>query len=76
MKKKIQDFKSFLSDYKDKNKYNEAFRTQSLKRISNIYISFLEKLNLLLYFIIVKRFLYEYENIIELNAKDKILLSN
>ena len=74
LKNKIQGFKSFLSDYNDKNKYNEAFRTESLKRISNIYSSFFEKLNLLLYFIIVKRMIYEYENPIELNAKDKINL--
>ena len=74
LRKKIQGFNAFLSDYRDKNKYDEIYRSESLRRISNIYASFLEKLNLLLYFIMVRRLVYEYENSIELNTKNKIIL--
>ena len=74
LRKKIHGFNAFLSDYRDKNKYDEIYRSESLRRISNIYSSFLEKLNLLLYFIMVRRLVYEYENSFELNVKNKIIL--
>ena len=78
MKEKINNFNNFLSDYNNKNKYDESFIIQSLKRIRNIYISFVKDLNSLIYLIIINRLLYEYEYEHEscnnLNVKNKIIL--
>ena len=76
LKEKISNFNNFLSDYNNKNKYDESFIIQSLKRIRNIYISFTKDLNSLIYLIIINRLLYEYEHesCNNLNVKNKIIL--
>ena len=74
LRAKIQVFKGFLDDYNNKNKLDESFRAQSLKRISNIYSSFLEKLSLYIYFIMIKRLTFEFQNLSKLNLKNKIIL--
>ena len=74
LKGKIKDFQDLLNDYNNKNKYDELFRAQSLKKIKNIYIAFQEKLNLLIYLIIVNRLLYEYQYLDILSDKNKINL--
>jgi len=76
LKEKINNFNNFLSDYNNKNKYDESFIIQSLKRIRNIYISFVKDLNSLIYLIIINRLLYEYEHesCNNLNVKNKIIL--
>ena len=74
LKEKIKDFQDLLNDYNNKNKYDESFRFQSLKKIQIIYIAFLEKLNLLIYLIIINRLLYEYQYLNILSDKNKINL--
>ena len=74
LNRKIKDFKDLLNDYNNKNKYDESFRAQSLKRIKNIYIAFIKKLNLLIYLIIINRILYEYRYLNILSYKNKINL--
>ena len=67
---KIENFKIFLNDY-NKQKYDPKL---SLKKIQQIYLPFLKKLNLLLYFYIIKRLIYEFENPFSLNPKNKTIL--
>ena len=68
--KKNENFNTFLNDY-NKQKYDPKL---SLKKIKQIYLPFLKKLNLLLYFYIVKRLIYEFENPFSLNPKNKTIL--
>ena len=74
LKKKIDEYKGYLNNYYNTNKNSKILRDQSLIRITIIYYSFLEKINLLIYFIIIQRLIYEYDESSIKNIKNKYTL--
>ena len=74
IKEIIKDFKNFLMIYNNKKDYDESFRVQSMKKIESTYFRFLEKFNLLIYFIFMKRLINEFHNSKDLDIKNKIII--
>ena len=75
LKEKITFFRNLLNDYKNNEiSYDEAFRTQSLKKIKNIYSPFLQHLNLFMYIIILKSLINEFKHSPFINAENRLKL--
>ena len=74
LNEKIKVINDFLNDYITENKCDESFKAQSLKRFKNIYFPFLEKLNLLIYLIMINRLIYEFKYFDILSYKNRIIL--
>ena len=74
LNEKIKVINDFLNDYITENKCDESFKAQSLKRFKNIYFPFLEKLNLLIYLIMINKLIYEFKYFDILSYKNRIIL--
>lgn len=74
LKEKIEDFKSYLSEYDNKSKNDETLRAKILQRIKQTFFIFLKNTNILIYFIIAKSMINEFQNSYNLKGKNKIIL--
>ena len=62
LNKRTKDVKDLLAIYNNEKEYNAIFRAQSFQKLKHIYFFILAKLNLLIYFIIIKRLKFEFKN--------------